>query len=102
MLRQEKIKTSNIDRLAKEGVRFTQHYTGAPVCAPARCMFMTGKNPAHAEIRGNRGSGNGRKFCGQWTITDEVLTIAEVVQRMEKARLNIRTVSKVFTVPMVD
>jgi arylsulfatase A-like enzyme len=76
---QKKIKTPNIDKLAKEGMRFTQHYTGAPVCAPARCTLMTGKNLSHAEIRGNRDSGNGHKFPGQWPITAEAITIAEVL-----------------------
>lgn len=77
---QEKIKTPHIDQLAKEGIRFTQHYTGAPVCAPARCVLMTGKHLAHAEIRGNKDSKNGRKFPGQWPITDGALTIAEVLK----------------------
>jgi arylsulfatase A len=71
---QQKIRTPNIDRLAASGVRFTQHYTGAPVCAPARCVLMTGKHLAHAEIRGNRDSGNGRVFPGQWPITPEAFT----------------------------
>jgi arylsulfatase len=78
---QEKIQTPNIDRLAKQGVMFTQHYTGAPVCAPARCVLMTGQHLAHAEIRGNRDSGNGRIFPGQWPITDEIMTIAEVLKQ---------------------
>lgn len=77
---QKKIKTPNIDALAKQGIRFTQHYTGAPVCAPARCTLMTGQHLAHAEIRGNRDSGNGRIFPGQWPISDEIVTIAEVLQ----------------------
>lgn len=77
---QEKIKTPNIDRLAAEGIRFTQHYTGAPVCAPARCVLMTGQHLGHAEIRGNRDSGNGRIFPGQYPITDQVVTIAEVLK----------------------
>jgi arylsulfatase A len=51
---QEKIHTPNIDRLAKEGTKLTSHYSGAPVCAPARCTLMTGKHLGHAEIRGNR------------------------------------------------
>ena len=51
---QEKIHTPNIDRLAKEGTKLTRHYSGAPVCAPARCTLMTGKHLGHAEIRGNR------------------------------------------------
>ncbi len=50
---QEKIQTPNIDRLAKNGMLFTQHYSGAPVCAPARYMFLTGKHSGHAFIRGN-------------------------------------------------
>lgn len=77
---QEKIKTPHIDQMAKEGVKFTQHYTGAPVCGPARCVLMTGQNLAHAQIRGNKDSGNGRVFPGQWPITDEVVTIAEVLK----------------------
>ena len=77
---QEKILTPNIDSLARDGMRFLQHYSGAPVCAPARCALMTGKHLAHAEIRGNRDSGNGRIFPGQWPITDEAVTIAEVLK----------------------
>ena len=77
---QQKIRTPNIDQLAAEGMRFLQHYTGAPVCAPARCTLMTGQHLAHAEIRGNRDSGNGRLFPGQWPITDEIVTIAEVLK----------------------
>ena len=50
---QEKIKTPHIDALAKNGIRFTQHYSGAPVCAPARYIFLTGKHSGHAFIRGN-------------------------------------------------
>lgn len=51
---QTKIRTPNVDRLASEGMRFTQHYSGAPVCAPARCVLMTGKHLGHAQVRGNR------------------------------------------------
>ncbi|MGK0238504.1 MAG: arylsulfatase A-like enzyme, partial [Candidatus Pelagisphaera sp.] len=50
---QEKIETPNIDALAASGIRFTQHYSGSPVCAPSRCMLLTGKHPGHAYIRGN-------------------------------------------------
>ncbi|NWK57476.1 arylsulfatase [Verrucomicrobiaceae bacterium N1E253] len=77
---QKKIKTPHVDKLAKEGMRFTQHYTGAPVCAPARCVLLTGKHLAHAEIRGNRDSGNGQRFPGQWPLSDQALTIAEVLK----------------------
>ncbi len=50
---QQKIKTPNIDRLAAEGMRFTQCYAGSTVCAPSRCALMTGKHTGHATIRGN-------------------------------------------------
>lgn len=50
---QEKIETPNIDALATNGMRFTQHYAGAPVCAPSRCVLLTGKHLGHAQIRGN-------------------------------------------------
>ncbi|WP_237607466.1 arylsulfatase [Roseimaritima sediminicola] len=77
---QEKIKTPHLDRLAEQGMRFLQHYTGAPVCAPARCSLMTGQHLGHAEIRGNRDSGNGRVFPGQLPISDEIVTIAEALK----------------------
>lgn len=50
---QKKIETPNIDKLATGGMRFTQHYSGAPVCAPSRCVLLTGKHMGHAYIRGN-------------------------------------------------
>lgn len=78
---QGKIRTPNIDQLAKEGLRFAQHYTAAPVCAPARCALMTGQHLGHAEIRGNRDSGNGRVYPGQWPISDQIVTIAEVLKK---------------------
>src|SRR5262245_25593126 len=51
---QTKIKTPHLDRLAAEGMRFTQFYAGSPVCAPSRCVLMTGKHGGHAFIRDNR------------------------------------------------
>ena len=50
---QEIIETPHIDALAQEGMIFTQHYTGAPVCAPARCILLTGQHAGHAYVRGN-------------------------------------------------
>ena len=50
---QQKIRTPNLDQIAREGMRFTQHYTSMPVCAPARCMLLTGKHSGHSYIRGN-------------------------------------------------
>lgn len=51
---QTKIRTPNLDRMAAEGMRFTAHYSGNNVCAPARCVLMSGKHPGHAFIRDNR------------------------------------------------
>jgi arylsulfatase A-like enzyme len=48
-----KIKTPNIDRIAREGIRYTQFYSGSTVCAPSRCALMTGKDMGHAFVRGN-------------------------------------------------
>jgi len=50
---QKKIETPNIDELAKEGMKFTQHYAGAPVCAPSRSVLLTGKHLGHSLVRGN-------------------------------------------------
>ncbi len=50
---QEKIRTPSIDRIAREGMKFTQHYSGSPVCAPSRCVLLTGLHTGHAYIRDN-------------------------------------------------
>src|SRR5882762_5982072 len=50
---QKKIKTPNLDRMAGQGMRFTQAYAGSTVCAPSRCSLMTGRHTGHATIRGN-------------------------------------------------
>jgi arylsulfatase A-like enzyme len=77
---QAKIPTPNLDKLAKQGSRFTQHYSGAPVCAPSRCVLMTGKHLGHAEIRGNLPA---KKLLpqfeeGQYPISEKARTIAQV------------------------
>jgi arylsulfatase A-like enzyme len=77
---QKKIPTPNIDRLAAEGMRFTQHYSGAPVCAPSRCVLLTGRHTGHAEIRGNM---QAQRLLpqfreGQYPISAEAVTLAEV------------------------
>ena len=51
---QQIIKTPNIDRMAKEGMLFTQHYAGCTVSAPSRCSLMTGLHTGHTQVRGNR------------------------------------------------
>lgn len=51
---QRYIATPRIDRLAAEGMRFTQAYAGSPVSAPSRATFMTGQHTGHTHVRGNR------------------------------------------------
>lgn len=79
---QTKIRTPHLDRLAREGLRFTQHYSGAPVCAPSRCVLMTGKHTGHAQIRGNLQARDaaGNPTEGQTPITSDALTLAEVLK----------------------
>jgi arylsulfatase A-like enzyme len=50
---QRRIKTPNLDHMATEGLRFTDAYAGATVCAPSRCVLMTGLHGGHAPVRGN-------------------------------------------------
>lgn len=80
---QTKIKTPHLDRLAKEGMRFTQHYSGAPVCAPSRAMLMTGKHSGHVAIRGNfeLGGFKDEEERGQMPLPAEEITIAELLKR---------------------
>ena len=70
---QKTIQTPNIDRLATEGVRFTQVYAGSTVCAPSRCTLMTGKHQGHAIVRGNRDP--------EVALRAEDTTVAEVLKR---------------------
>src|SRR6185436_9912527 len=80
---QQKIKTPNIDRLAREGIRFTNHYTGAPVCAPARCMLLTGKHGGHSYIRGNYelGSFADEKEGGQMPLPEGIFTLPAMMKQ---------------------
>jgi arylsulfatase A len=80
---QQKIPTPNLDRLAAQGMRFTQHYCGAPVCAPSRCVLLTGRHLGHAEIRGNlQAQSRLPEFTeGQYPLSAQALTVARVLQR---------------------
>ena len=71
------IQTPNIDQMAAEGMRFTQHYAGAPVCAPARAVLMTGLHSGHTVVRGNAGNPSG---AGQLPLPSEEQTVASVLQ----------------------
>ena len=57
---QKVIHTPCLDRMAAEGLRFTQFYAGATVCAPSRSVLMTGQHHGHTRVRGNAGSANPR------------------------------------------
>jgi len=88
---QQKIETPNIDRLASNGLRFTQHYA-FPVCAPSRYLLMTGQHSGRAYIRGNDEWGERGPVWdfkameenpfleGQRPIPDSTVTIAEVLK----------------------
>lgn len=79
---QKKIKTPNLDKLAKEGMKFTQHYTSTPVCAPARCMLMTGKHGGHSYIRGNYEMGGfpDSLEAGQMPLPEGTFTIPKMLK----------------------
>ena len=49
-------------------MKFTQHYAGSPVCAPARCVLITGKHPGHAFVRDNQEIGGWYSVPGQIPI----------------------------------
>ncbi len=79
---QQKIKTPYLDLMAKQGMRFTQHYTSTPVCAPARCMLMTGKHGGHSYIRGNYELGDFADSLegGQMPLPEGTFTIAKLLK----------------------
>ncbi len=78
---QEKIPTPNIDRLAAEGMRLTSHWSGSPVCAPSRCVLLTGKHPGHAVVRDNweNGGWGEHEAEGQYPLPPGEVTLAEVL-----------------------
>lgn len=73
---QQQIKTPHIDQIASEGIRFTDHYSGAPVCAPARCVLLTGLHTGHCPIRNNKAL----KQEGNVPIPKEYPTLGEVMK----------------------
>ena len=74
---QKKIKTPYLDILAEEGMSFTRNYSGNAVCAPSRCVLMTGKHPGHAFIRNN----GELKPEGQRPIPLSEITLAEILKK---------------------
>jgi len=81
---QKMIRTPNIDRMAADGIRFTQCYAGSTVCAPSRCALMTGLHTGHCRVRGNarvplepddrtvaevlKAAGYATALCGKWGL----------------------------------
>ena len=73
---QTRISTPNLDRIAREGMRFTQAYAGSTVCAPSRCCLMTGLHTGHARVRGNSAANGPRP-----DLAPEDTTVAEVLKK---------------------
>ena len=82
-----KIQTPNIDKIAGEGIRFTDFYAGSTICAPSRSVLMTGQHTGHTRIRGNmctvggtigyKGNRQVRRMC----LTDDDVTVGHVLQK---------------------
>lgn len=70
------IQTPNIDRMAAEGIRFTQHYAGNSVCAPSRSALMTGQHTGHTPVRGNRQW----EPYGQFPLPEKTTTVASLLK----------------------
>ncbi len=68
---QKILKTPHLDRMAAEGMKLTRHYAGSTVCAPSRCVFLTGKHTGHCTVRGN----------GPGVLTDSDRTLAHMLQK---------------------
>ena len=64
------IKTPNLDAMAANGIRFTNHYSGSTVCAPSRSTLMTGLHTGHAYVRGNN----------DISITDSIVVVPELLK----------------------
>jgi len=74
---QKRIKTPSLDKMAAEGIRFTDHYAGSTVCAPSRCVLMTGLHTGHAYVRGNRET----KPMGQLPLKPDTVTVAKLLKQ---------------------
>jgi len=74
---QEVIRTPNLDRMAAEGMVFTDHYAGTCVCAPSRCSLMTGLDTGHTYIRGN----SEVQPMGQLPLPAEMVTLPKLLKQ---------------------
>jgi arylsulfatase A-like enzyme len=73
---QKRFQTPNIDRMAREGMLFTQHYAGCSVCAPSRSSLMTGLTTGHTPIRGNKEATEE----GQWPLPAATVTLPKLLK----------------------
>jgi uncharacterized sulfatase len=73
---QKLIKTPRLDRMAKEGMKFTRFYSGSTVCAPSRSVLMTGQHMGHTHVRGNAGGDMSRQ-----SLRDKDFTVAEALKK---------------------
>lgn len=71
------IKTPRLDQMAAEGMRFTQFYSGCPVCAPSRSVLMTGQHTGHTHVRGNAGTTD----TSIQSLRDQDVTVAEILKQ---------------------
>ena len=85
---QKQIKTPNIDAIAAQGVKLTQHYSGSAVCAPTRCSFITGKHSGHSQVRNNSAGVFKNKPTrknpvgeGQYPLARGTETVGKILQR---------------------
>jgi len=84
---QKEIQTPNIDKLAAEGMRFTDCYAGSTVCAPSRSVLMTGQHTGHTRVRGNMGKVGGVLVTDNGSPQKRVpleagdVTVAEVLKQ---------------------
>ncbi|MCH2138496.1 MAG: sulfatase-like hydrolase/transferase [Phycisphaerales bacterium] len=79
---QEHIPTPSMDGIAADGAMLTEHWAGSPVCAPSRCVLLTGQHPGHAPVRGNwenAGWGNDQPE-GQYPLPEASITMGEVLK----------------------
>ncbi|WP_133408143.1 arylsulfatase [Parashewanella tropica] len=74
---QTKIKTPNLDQMASEGIRFTQHYAGSTVCGPSRASLLTGLHSGNSPVRGNPTWTDNRK---PYDLQDSDITLGEMLK----------------------
>src|SRR5258706_7240146 len=74
---QQKIETPNIDKLAKQGLKFTQFYAGTAVCAPSRATLLTGLHTGHVPVSSNKGT----EPEGQVLLPDTTITFVSLLQK---------------------